>query len=80
MVSDSVFLSDLVRDGLAIVPDEGVVYSPANGIVANLFPAKHAVGILTDEGLEILVHVRMDMVNLDREGFQSYVKENDIVK
>jgi len=78
-VPDQVFAGKMMGDGFAIVPSEGTVVSPVNGKIVNLFPTKHAIGILSDTGREILIHVGIDTVNLKGEGFETLVSENDIV-
>ncbi|MDQ0202200.1 glucose-specific PTS transporter subunit IIBC [Neobacillus ginsengisoli] len=79
-VPDQVFAGKMMGDGFAIVPTEGTVVSPVNGKIVNLFPTKHAIGILSDGGREILVHVGIDTVNLKGQGFETLVAENDTVK
>ncbi|WP_338368241.1 PTS glucose transporter subunit IIA, partial [Enterococcus faecium] len=59
-VPDAVFSGKMMGDGFAIVPSEGVIVSPVNGKIINLFPTKHAMGILSDSGREILIHVGID--------------------
>jgi len=78
-VEDPVFSSKMMGEGVAIEPSVGILYSPVSGVVAHVFPTKHAVGIITDEGIEILLHIGIGTVDLMGEGFQSYVKENDRV-
>lgn len=79
-VPDQVFAGKMMGDGFAIVPTEGTVVSPVDGKIVNLFPTKHAIGILSDGGREILVHVGIDTVNLKGQGFETLVAENDRVK
>ena len=79
-VPDQVFAGKMMGDGFAIIPSEGMVVSPVNGKIVNLFPTKHAIGILSDTGREILIHVGIDTVNLKGEGFETLVSENDIVE
>lgn len=78
-VPDQVFAGKMMGDGFAIVPVEGTIVSPVSGKIVNLFPTKHAIGILSDTGREILIHVGIDTVNLKGQGFESLVSENDIV-
>lgn len=78
-VPDQVFAGKMMGDGFAIVPSEGMVVSPVNGKIINLFPTKHAIGILSEGGLEILIHVGIDTVNLKGQGFETLVAENDQV-
>jgi glucose-specific phosphotransferase system IIBC component len=79
-VPDQVFAGKMMGDGFAIVPSEGMVVSPVDGKIVNLFPTKHAIGILSDNGREILIHVGIDTVNLKGEGFETLVTENAQVK
>ena len=74
-VPDPVFSQKMMGDGFAIEPESGKVYSPVYGKVIGLFPTKHAVSLLSDEGYEVLVHVGMDTVTLNGEGFTSHVSE-----
>jgi PTS system D-glucosamine-specific IIC component len=79
-VPDQVFSGKMMGDGFAIEPTEGIVKSPVSGTIMNLFPTKHAIGILSDEGKEILIHVGLDTVNLKGEGFETLVKQDDKVQ
>lgn len=79
-VPDQVFAGRMMGDGFAIVPSEGTIVSPVNGKIVNLFPTKHAIGILSDTGREILIHVGIDTVNLKGKGFETLVSENEIVE
>ncbi|WP_066073444.1 glucose-specific PTS transporter subunit IIBC [Neobacillus soli] len=79
-VPDQVFAGKMMGDGFAIVPAEGMVVSPVDGKIINLFPTKHAIGILSDTGREILIHVGIDTVNLKGQGFETLVSENAIVE
>ncbi|MFL0267551.1 glucose PTS transporter subunit IIA [Candidatus Clostridium radicumherbarum] len=79
-VPDDVFSDKILGDGFAIIPSGNKVYAPMNGEITVLFPTKHAVAITTDEGLEILVHIGLDTVNLNGEGFTAHVKQGDKVK
>ncbi|MCL1949987.1 MAG: beta-glucoside-specific PTS transporter subunit IIABC [Turicibacter sp.] len=79
-IKDEAFASGLLGKGVAINPSEGKVVAPANGVLTTLFPTKHAVGITTDEGVELLIHVGMDTVQLDGEHFKALVKQGDRVQ
>jgi glucose PTS system EIICBA or EIICB component len=79
-VPDQVFSGKMMGDGFAILPTEGTIVSPVNGRVLNLFPTKHALGLLSDSGREILIHVGIDTVKLKGEGFEALVSEGDQVK
>lgn len=78
-VPDPVFSQKMMGDGFAIEPSEGKVYSPVAGKIQTVFPTKHAIGILSDEGHEILIHFGMDTVSLGGEGFKAHVKEGQKV-
>ncbi len=79
-VPDEVFAGKILGDGFAIVPTGNKVYSPVDGDIKVLFPTKHAVAIVTENGLEVLVHVGIDTVNLNGEGFTAYVEQDQKVK
>lgn len=79
-MEDKVFSSNAMGKGLAVDPSIGEIIAPADGEVKILFPTKHAVGFVTDEGTEILIHVGMDTVELDGKYFTAYVSQGDKVK
>lgn len=79
-VDDEVFASGVTGKGIAIIPENNTVLSPADGTVSVLFPSKHAVGITTKEGIEILVHIGLNTVMLNGEGFTTFVKQGDQVR
>jgi len=78
-LDDPVFSEKMVGDGIAIKPNENEVLSPVKGTIIQVFPTKHAVGIETKEGLEILIHLGIDTVELKGEGFKAFVKAGDKV-
>lgn len=78
--TDPVFAQGLMGRGVVIVPSQGELVSPVNGRVTVFFPTKHAIGILSDEGVEILMHIGMDTVNLEGKCFEGYVSQGDKVK
>ena len=78
-VDDEVFASGVTGKGVAIVPTNNVVISPVEGTVSVLFPSKHAVGITTKDGVELLVHIGLNTVMLNGEGFTAFVKQGDKV-
>jgi len=78
-VPDEVFSKKVLGEGFAIIPSDNKVYAPANGILTVLFSTKHAIALTTDDGLEILVHIGVDTVNLNGEGFIAHVKQGDKV-
>jgi PTS system sucrose-specific IIC component len=79
-IADEVFSSGMLGKGIAIEPTNGQVNSPVDGIVTTVFPTKHAIGVTSDEGVEILIHIGMDTVEMNGEGFESFVKQNERVK
>jgi PTS system beta-glucosides-specific IIC component len=78
-VPDKTFSKRLVGDGTAIRPTSGTVTSPVDGVVATLFPTKHAVAVRSDSGVEVLIHVGLDTVNLKGAGFTAHVAVGDRV-
>lgn len=78
-VSDPVFSQKMMGDGFGIEPDNGKVYSPVKGKVVSIFPTKHALGLELDNGIEILVHIGVDTVELEGGPFEIHVKEGDKV-
>lgn len=79
-VPDEVFASGAMGAGIAIDPTDGIVVAPANAEVTLLFPTKHAIGLKTEDGLELLIHVGMDTVSLAGKGFKSFVEAGDTVQ
>ena len=79
-VKDEAFASAAMGDGLAILPSEGKIYAPLDGTAEAVFPTGHAVGLVTEAGREILIHIGIDTVQLDGKGFQAHVKQGDRVK
>ena len=79
-VPDEVFSQKVLGDGLAIIPVDGKIYSPADGEISSVAETKHAYGFTSDGGLEILVHFGLETVSLKGEGFTPHVKAGDRVK
>ena len=79
-VNDPVFSQKMMGDGFAVEPENGNVYSPVSGLVTSVFPTKHAVGLLTDNGLEVLVHVGLDTVALNGAPFSAKVSDGQRVE
>ena len=77
--TDPVFSSGVMGEGVVIEPSQGELVSPVNGTVTVLFPTKHAVGIVSEEGVEMLMHIGMDTVSLDGKGFETHVEQGDKV-
>ncbi|MED4828633.1 beta-glucoside-specific PTS transporter subunit IIABC [Bacillus atrophaeus] len=78
-VNDSVFSAEIMGKGFAIVPEEGLAVAPVSGIITAVFKTKHAIGIKSDRGAEVLIHIGLDTVQLDGRHFDVLVKEGDNV-
>ncbi|WP_235846636.1 PTS sugar transporter subunit IIA [Neobacillus drentensis] len=74
-VPDQVFSQKMMGEGFGIIPSKGTVVSPVDGEIMNVFPTKHAIGIKSKQGYEILIHIGLDTVKLKGEGFNVLVKE-----
>ncbi|MGV3097021.1 PTS sugar transporter subunit IIA [Staphylococcus borealis] len=79
-IPDPVFAQKMMGEGFGINPTEGEVVSPIEGKVDNVFPTRHAIGLKADNGLEILVHIGLDTVQLDGQGFEILVSSGDTVQ
>ncbi|MEQ9742776.1 beta-glucoside-specific PTS transporter subunit IIABC [Pectobacterium actinidiae] len=79
-VNDKVFSSGVVGQGIAILPQEGRIYSPVDGVIASTFTSGHAVGILSQHGAEILIHVGINTVQLEGQHYEMHVAEGDKVR
>ena len=79
-VNDGVFSAGMLGKGIGIEPAEGKAVSPVNGTVSVVFDTKHAIGITSDEGIEVLIHIGLDTVQLNGEPFNVHVKVGDKVK
>ncbi|HDG5836665.1 TPA: glucose-specific PTS transporter subunit IIBC [Staphylococcus aureus] len=79
-VPDQVFSEKMMGDGIAIKPSQGEVCAPFNGKIQMIFPTKHAIGLVSDSGLELLIHIGLDTVKLNGEGFTLHVEEGQEVK
>ncbi|WP_270204413.1 PTS transporter subunit IIBC [Streptococcus anginosus] len=78
-VKDPVFSQKMMGDGFAVEPENGNIYSPVAGTITSIFPTKHALGLLTDSGLEVLVHIGLDTVSLEGKPFEVHVAEGQKV-
>ena len=78
--ADKMFASKAMGDGVVITPAEDILYSPVNGTVVMTFPTKHAIGLQSENGEEILIHIGIDTVSLEGKPFDLFVKQGDTVK
>lgn len=79
-VKDEVFASEAMGQGIAIVPDSDVIVAPVNGTISAIYPTKHAIGIISEKGAEILIHIGIDTVALKGKYFEQLVEQNQKIK
>lgn len=79
-VDDPTFAEEIMGKGIAIIPTEDEIFSPINGTVSLVFNTKHAIGLKTEDGAEVLIHIGLDTVKLNGEHFTTFVKSGDKVK
>jgi glucose-specific phosphotransferase system IIA component len=79
-VPDPTFADKMLGDGVAIIPNEGIVKSPVDGKVSLIFDTGHAVSITSSKGIEVLIHIGLETVELKGDGFEKFVKNEDQVK
>ncbi|ELK47423.1 PTS glucose transporter subunit IIA [Halobacillus sp. BAB-2008] len=78
-VDDPVFSQRMMGDGIAVEPSDGKIVAPVSGEIVQLFPTNHAIGIKTKSGVEVLVHIGLETVSMEGEGFEGHVKTGDHV-
>ncbi|MDW4403441.1 glucose-specific PTS transporter subunit IIBC [Staphylococcus saprophyticus] len=78
-VPDQVFAQKMMGDGVGFIPADGKIVAPFDGTVKTIFPTKHVIGLESDQGLELLIHIGIDTVKLNGEGFESFVETDDRV-
>lgn len=79
-VSDPTFSQEILGKGTAIIPSEGKIVAPANGVVTMVFDTKHALSVQTDSGAELIIHIGLDTVQLKGQFFEAHVQAGDKVK
>ena len=79
-VEDEAFSSGALGMGVAVIPEEGVVYAPVTGTIETLFPTRHAIGLKSENGMEVLIHIGMDTVQLAGKGFTALKNAGDTIK
>lgn len=78
-VNDTTFAGEILGKGFAVVPSKGEVYAPFDGVVETVFKTKHAIGLKSSEGIEILIHIGLNTVELNGKYFDTFVKDGDAV-
>ena len=79
-LDDGMFSEKILGDGIAVIPSDGSFIAPVSGSVETAFPTGHAYGIKTDDGVEILIHIGIDTVQMNGRGFQAFAKQGDRIK
>lgn len=79
-VKDPVFAEKMMGDGFAIQPNDSTIVAPISGTIISLPKTKHAIGIKTEDGIEVLVHIGLDTVDLNGEGFTAFAQEGNEIK
>ncbi|ABR37088.1 PTS sugar transporter subunit IIA [Clostridium beijerinckii] len=78
-VPDPVFSDKIMGEGIAVIPEDNIICSPVNGYVAQIFKTKHAILLKSSDDLEIIIHIGLETVNLNGEGFEVLINEGDEV-
>lgn len=78
-VNDPTFAEEMLGKGVALQPEDGKIVSPVKGSVSMVFPTGHAVGLMSEDGVEVLIHIGINTVNMNGEGFVAHVKQGDAV-
>ncbi|MGG5359297.1 MULTISPECIES: PTS transporter subunit IIBC [unclassified Enterococcus] len=79
-VSDPVFSQKMMGDGFALIPEKSEITAPVSGEIASIFPSKHAIGIKTEDGIEVLIHMGIDTVEMKKDAFEIFIAEGQHVK
>jgi PTS system beta-glucosides-specific IIC component len=79
-LEDAAFAQETLGKGISIIPNDGRVYAPFDGVVMSLFPTNHAIGLLSEKGAQVLIHIGMDTVQLNGEYFTAHIKQGDSIK
>lgn len=79
-VKDQAFSNKLIGDGFAVIPENNIAVAPCDGKITTIFPTNHALGITTKDGLEVLLHIGIDTVELKGEGFKRLIEVGSKVK
>ncbi|MEY8353854.1 PTS glucose transporter subunit IIA [Lachnospiraceae bacterium 54-53] len=79
-VNDPMFAQKMIGDGVAFISESGEVVSPCSGTVSAVFETNHTIGLMSDDGVEVLIHIGLDTVKENGKGFKSYIKEGAKIK